>query len=60
MVLYGVAIELAQLAVGWRFGEWQDVVADMAGVLAAWALRGLWLKRLQSRLRRSDHPQEFE
>ena len=63
MVLYGVAIELTQLAVGWRFGEWQDVVADTAGVLAAWALRGLWLQRvkwLQSRLKRSDHPQEFE
>lgn len=37
LVLYGVAIELAQLAVGWRFGEWQDVVADALGVMVAWA-----------------------
>ena len=44
MVLYGVAIELAQLALGWRLGEWQDVMADSAGILAAWSARSLWLK----------------
>ena len=44
MVLYGVAIELAQLAVGWRFGEWQDVVGDITGVMVAWGLRSLWRK----------------
>ena len=44
MVLYGVAIELAQLAVGWRFGEWQDVLADITGVIVAWGLRSLWRK----------------
>ena len=44
MVLYGVAIELAQLAVGWRFGEWQDVLADITGVMVAWGLRRLWRK----------------
>ena len=44
MVLYGVAIELAQLAVGWRFGEWQDVLADITGVMVAWGLRSLWRK----------------
>jgi hypothetical protein len=42
MVFYGVAIELAQLAVGWRFGEWQDVLADITGVMVAWGLRSLW------------------
>ena len=42
LVLYGVALELAQLAVGWRFGEWQDVVADATGVGAAWVFRSLW------------------
>ena len=42
LVLYGVAIELAQLAVGWRFGEWQDVVADGTGVGVAWCFRSLW------------------
>jgi len=45
LVFYGGVIELAQLALGWRFGEWQDLVADMAGVLAWWALRTLWQKR---------------
>jgi VanZ family protein len=44
MLLYGVAIELAQLAVGWRFGEWQDVLADITGVMVAWGLRSLWRK----------------
>lgn len=44
MVLYGLAIELAQLAVGWRFGEWQDVLADITGVIVAWGLRSLWRK----------------
>ena len=44
MVLYGVAIELAQLAVGWRFGEWQDVLADITGVIVAGLVRSLWRK----------------
>ena len=39
LVLYGVGIELAQRAVGWRYGEWQDVVADSVGVMLAVALR---------------------
>ena len=47
LVLYGVAIELAQLAVGWRFGEWQDVMADTVGVVLAWALGHRWLKPRQ-------------
>lgn len=63
MVLYGVAIEVAQLAVGWRFGEWQDVLADLVGVLVAWALRGVWLQWLQWRqggLRLSENPPELD
>jgi VanZ family protein len=44
MVIYGVAIELAKLAVGWRFGEWEDVLADITGVIVALALRSLWRK----------------
>ena len=44
LVLYGIAIELAQLAVGWRFGEWEDVLADTFGVMAAWAFKPLWLR----------------
>ena len=43
LVLYGVAIELAQMAVGWRFGEWEDVLADTAGLVLVWLLRFLWL-----------------
>lgn len=47
LMLYGVGLELAQLAVGWRFAEWQDVVADSVGVMLAVALRaGLIWKKL--------------
>jgi len=45
LVCFGAAIELAQLAVGWRFAEWQDLLADAAGVLAVWVVRTLWQKR---------------
>jgi VanZ family protein len=45
LVCFGAAIELAQLAVGWRFGEWQDLLADMVGVLAVGVARTLWQQR---------------
>ena len=45
LVLYGIAIELAQLAVGWRFGEWEDVLADTAGLALVWRLRHGVLRR---------------
>ena len=45
LVFFGGAIELAQLAVGWRFAEWQDVLADTVGVLAVWFVSSLWQKR---------------
>lgn len=35
----GLAIELAQAATGWRYGDWQDWVADAVGVGVAW---GVW------------------
>lgn len=38
MIAYGAALELAQWAVGWRFAEWNDWLADAVGVLAAVAL----------------------
>ena len=38
MLVYGVAIEAAQWAVGWRFAEWSDLVADALGVWLAWGL----------------------
>lgn len=33
--LYGVAIEFAQAATGYRHGEWQDALANLLGVLVA-------------------------
>ena len=45
LVIYGMAIELAQLAVGWRYGEWEDVVADGLGVLIAGLTFKLWICR---------------
>jgi VanZ family protein len=38
LVLYGAAIELAQSATGWRFGDVWDLLADSVGVVV-----GLWL-----------------
>ncbi len=32
LALFGVAIECAQWLTGWRFGDWQDWVADCAGI----------------------------
>ena len=43
MLAYGAGIELAQWAVGWRFGEWADWAADAVGVGCAgllWRLVG--------------------
>lgn len=43
LLLHGVAIELAQAATGWRYGEWSDLTADgvgiLLGTLAWWILR---------------------
>lgn len=45
LLLCGGAIELAQAATTWRFGDWQDWFADAvglaAGTLVAWGLRRL-------------------
>ena len=38
MVLYGALIEVLQSVSGWRYGEFGDWVADVVGVLLAWAL----------------------
>ncbi len=32
LLLYGGAIELAQAATGWRYGEWLDLLADGVGI----------------------------
>jgi VanZ family protein len=43
LLVYGGAIELAQAATGWRYGEWSDLAADgvgiLLGALAWWLLR---------------------
>lgn len=38
LLLYGGAIELAQTATGWRFGEWADLAADTVGIALAAAV----------------------
>ena len=40
LLLYGGAIELAQAATGWRYGEWNDWLADALGLAAGAALAG--------------------
>jgi len=32
LLVYGASIELAQAASGWRYGDWQDWMADAFGV----------------------------
>lgn len=44
LLAYGAAIELAQAATGWRYGEWSDLAADGVGIVvgvffATWVLR---------------------
>ena len=43
LLVYGGAIELAQAATGWRYGEWWDLAADGIGIMigagAWWAAR---------------------
>lgn len=33
LLAYGAAIEFAQAATGWRYGEWADLAADGIGIL---------------------------
>ena len=44
LMAYGLGIELAQTATGWRFGEAADLLADAVGVAAVWGL-SLMFKR---------------
>ncbi|MDD4944314.1 MAG: VanZ family protein, partial [Rhodoferax sp.] len=37
LVLFGCFIELAQWLTGWRFGDWQDWLADCLGLAVAYA-----------------------
>ncbi len=47
LLLLGGAIELAQHATGWRYGDWADLLADVVGLVA-----GLMLAWLGPRLAR--------
>ena len=42
LLLCGGAIELAQAASGWRFGDWQDWFADTVGLAAGAVLAWGW------------------
>lgn len=44
LLLYGGAIELAQAATGWRYGDWHDWLADALGLAAGAGVTG-WLGR---------------
>ena len=44
-VAYGAAIELVQIGLGYRSGEWMDLVADAVGV----AVGALLASRLRHR-----------
>ena len=36
LLAYGASIELAQAASGWRYGDWQDWLADAVGLGASY------------------------
>lgn len=42
LLLLGAAIEVAQAATGWRYGEWLDWLADAIGIGAAVGLSVAW------------------
>lgn len=46
LCLQGVAIEVLQYVGGYRYGDWQDAVADAVGVLLGLVLVKLIFKRL--------------
>lgn len=56
LLAYGAAIELAQAASGWRFGDWQDWTADAVGVAVAWGLWRGWTVWMAAGTPSSVHP----
>jgi VanZ family protein len=42
LVAYGVLIEIAQAATGWRHGEVADALADAVGVVAGLGVVAMW------------------
>lgn len=58
LLAYGIAIELAQGATGYRFFELLDILANSSGILIAWLLCQLTpaatiLQRAENRLNKS-------
>lgn len=45
LLVFGGAIELAQDATGWRFGEWVDLLADVVGICLGSAVWWLVCRR---------------
>lgn len=37
LLLFGAAIELTQAATGWRYGDWQDWLANAAGLAVVYS-----------------------
>ena len=53
LIVQGVLIEVLQYFSGYRYGDWQDALADGVGVLlglglVAWLMRLQWFKRMSS------------
>ncbi len=45
LALFGAGIEVVQGLTGWRQGDWQDWIADCAGLVigySVWRMRRLW------------------
>ena len=42
LLLLGAAIEVAQWATGWRYGEWLDLLADTVGLAVGFAAYQAW------------------
>ena len=40
LVAFGLAIEMLQFWIGYRYFEWMDLVADGVGLLLFWIVRG--------------------
>ena len=47
LLAFGGAIELAQAATGWRYGEWADWLADALGLAAGSALAWRQRRRIE-------------
>jgi VanZ family protein len=47
LLAYGAAIELAQSATGWRFGDWLDLLADLIGIILG-SLTVLAIRRVRA------------